>query len=358
MYRQVLIEPQQRKFQKLVWRDNQDEKPNFFELNTVTYGTATAPYLATRCIHQLGLDNKENYPEPSRMITNDMYVDDLLTGSNTITELQTNLETVSDILEGGSFNLRKWRFNFTPSNSNFDIDNINSCFEFSDNTKTLGILYNNDRDTFQFEQGLVRDNRKIKNNKTIVSVTAQLFDPFGLLCPITIIPKLIIQQLWKEQLGWDDSIPSQIASNWKEYVTNIETIKNIVIPRHVIAMPPKHIEMHGFADASVSAYGACMFIRTLNENNEYHVHLLTAKSRVTPLKMITIPRLELCAAHLLSKLAHKVMTILNIELEQVYLWPDSIITVSWIRGSPSTWKTFVANRVSEIHDLSSNNNWY
>lgn len=107
-------------------------------------------------------------------------------------------------------------------------------------------------------------------------------------------------------------------------------------------------QIHGFSDASQYAYGACIYLRTVDVNNVVYVHLLTSKSRVAPLKSVSIPRLELCAGLLLSQLYTKVMTLLTQEITDTRLWCDSKVTLSWIRSSPHLLQVFVGNRVSEI----------
>jgi hypothetical protein len=116
-------------------------------------------------------------------------------------------------------------------------------------------------------------------------------------------------------------------------------------------------ELHGFSDSSQNAYGACTYLRTIDNNGQVHCNLLCAKNKVAPLKTITIPRLELSAAVLLPQLLNKVKNNLNITINDSYYWTDSTIVFCWIKMQTNSLKTFVAHRVATIQNLTSSDNW-
>lgn len=118
------------------------------------------------------------------------------------------------------------------------------------------------------------------------------------------------------------------------------------------------MQLHCFSDASNDAYGACIYARSEDKLGNITVRLITAKSRVAPIKSITLPCLELCGTLLSAKLTRKVITALQIRIDQIFYYTDSTIVLSWLAAEPATWKTFVCNRISEIQTLTDVNQWY
>ncbi|GFY16176.1 uncharacterized protein TNCV_2348211 [Trichonephila clavipes] len=112
-----------------------------------------------------------------------------------------------------------------------------------------------------------------------------------------------------------------------------------------------NIAIHIFCDASKLAYGAAAYVK-VRKQNEVLVNLITSKTRVAPLKAVTLPRLELLGALVAARLSSRVQKIVHKKKEcKVFHWTDSQIVLFWIKGSSKGWKQFVANRVPEISKL-------
>lgn len=362
MYRQIESAEEDWDLQRIIWRDTPNSPFQQFQLRTVTYGTACAPYLAIRTLHQLANDDKAKYPKAYNTVINDFYVDDVMTGSDTeekAIELQNQL---MNLLKGGGFELRKW-----TSNSNAVLKNVKESFRevdlpleinHNEDVKALGIHWNPQFDNFQFKVRLNHKNQ-IPTKRNILSETARLFDPLGWLAPVIIVAKIIFQQLWLEKLDWDQKVPQNISTNWLQFRNELQQIQNIKIPRWIKTENKQTtVEIHGFCDASTKAYAAVVYARVLHTNGKISTTLLTAKTRVAPLKIISLPRLELCGAVLLTHLLKKVKSAMEFTNAELHAWTDSEIVLAWLRAHPSKWKTFVANRVSEIHQTLNATNWY
>ena len=359
MYRQILINPDQRCFQQVLWREKQSDELVTYQLNTVTYGTASAPYLAMRCLHYLADESAHQFPKEAQIIKTDIYVDDLLTGAETVDELRTLCTNIYNIFKGAGFIIRKWNSNTLDVQGDVvRLDNIGTNIYADSGHRALGIKYDPSGDIFSYSPiETIRVSQNI-TKRHILKNSAKIFDPLGILSPVTIIPKIIIQQAWKEKLGWDDPVSDSIKSNWIKFVENVRSVDSISFPRHVFHPDACVFKLHGYADASEMAYGACVYVQSILSDGSHTCNLITARSKVAPIKNVTIPRLELCAALLLARLVHRVKEIFTHQFESVYFWSDSKITLSWIHSCPSRWKTFVANRVAEIQRLSASDRWF
>ncbi|XP_062528845.1 uncharacterized protein LOC134200289 isoform X1 [Bombyx mori] len=356
MYRQIEVDESQRHLQLILWRDKSTQPLKIFQLNTVTYGTASAPFLSTRCLLQLSRDCLEN-PDVANVIEHDFYVDDLNTGSSSKEKLQSTIKGVVEKLSEACFPLRKFRTNVPEIFD--DISVTKQSQDFCKDSTVLGLNWSPETDTLRFLTKLECNLPITKRN--ILSVSSKLFDPLGLLSATTIIPKTLLQKLWLLKNGWDDPIPDQIKAEWQEFLANLNQLSTLEIPRHVICQAPDNVELHCFTDASQMAYGACLYLKSTDNVGKVTVHLFCAKAKVAPLKPeLTIPRLELMGALLGARLLAKVVQSLSckdIKISRCFLWTDSTIVLGWIHSEPKTLKTFVCNRIEEIRELTSEYEW-
>ena len=170
---------------------------------------------------------------------------------------------------------------------------------------------------------------------------------------------MFLQQLWQLRVNWDELLPSELQEQWKRLQHNLPSIQSIQIDRLVIS---KHklqvIELHGFSDASEGPYGACIYIRSVDIMGNIITRLLCSKSRVAPLKRLTLPRLELCTAMLLADMYQSSSRALKTSFNKVRLWTDSMIVLAWLKSPAARWKTFVANRANHIQEITNEPIWF
>ncbi|GFS89959.1 integrase catalytic domain-containing protein [Trichonephila clavipes] len=358
MYRQILVADEDQKYQQILWRNNSNENIGTYKLKTVTYGLASASFLATRCIKQIVLDDKDN-PNLSRVLKEDIYMDDLLSGADTSNNAISICKDIAHVLSTRGFHLRKWNSNSTEFLAQFsEHSSHDTRVEFSkdsnESSKVLDLFWNSSNDTFGFQPSLELTPPLTK--RRIFSESSKIFDSLGLLSPCTVFMKIFYQKLWLTKTDWDSPIPQQLTEDWLKFQKAFNAINYLTVPRWVILTADNTVELHGFADASSLAYAAAIYCRQ-KHNGKTKVQLLASKTKVAPVKQVSIPRLELCDAHLLSKLFKSILRTLKHYTFDVFAWTDSKIVLSWLSSHPRKWKTFVANRTSEIRNVLPTKHW-
>lgn len=348
MYRQISIDKRDRMFQKIVWRSNEGDPLGIFQLKTVTYGHAAAPHCAIRAMVQCAKDHEEKFPNGARVIRDNFYVDDVIISCDTEEELADIRRQTIGLLQKGQMKLVKERRSLLESEQGEE-----KSLEYQETKAVLGILWNTTDDRFYFRAAAGDSASTIWTKRGILSKISRIFDPLGLVTPITLIGKMIFQELWKTKQGWDEPVGGQLLQDWRGFLNDIASVNKICVPRWIRQGPLGKMQIHGFCDASTKAYGAAVYARVVDEGGKVHVHLLTAKSKVAPLNGTTIPRLELCSALLLIRLMRRLKgSFARTTIEGIHCWSDSQITVYWLYGAQQgrgrKLKVFVANRVSEI----------
>lgn len=346
-------------FKKILWRNNPNETIKIFKLNTVTYGTASAPYLATRVLSQLASDEENSFPHAAQVLRRDFYVDDVLTGEETFEKALALRDDLMSLLNKGGFSLRKWASNDSRLVNNLDNKSNDSLISLKsiELIKTLGIAWLPSKDLIIYSIKNSISNKQI-TKRQILSDLAKLFDPLGLLSPTIVCAKLIIQNLWKLKLAWDEPLSPEIQSNWLEFKDQLSFIKEFHFKRCIRLPEATELELHGFCDASEKAYAACIYLRSVDIAGKIYCQLICSKSRLAPIHPVTLPRLELCGALLLSRLLTVVKSALShLKITRHFFWSDSTITLCWIKTSPCNLKTFVANRVGEILEVTKPEEW-
>lgn len=303
----------------------------------------------------------EEYPNAKMAITNDMYVDDLITGADNEQDAAKLQQQISTVLARGGFELRKWASSSAAVLQSIPASHRESKellqFDDCDSIKALGIYWFPTQDLFGFVVK-IPESSDSSTKRSILADTARLFDPLGLLSPIIITAKILLQRLWLLGLNWDEALPDNVASQWSAYRNELSTIERIKVPRWLgTNAAGTNTELHAFCDASEVAYAAVIFARTVDAAGNVSVQLLTSKTKVAPVQKVTLPRLELCGAVLLTKLLSTVKKALNLEMVTCHAWTDSTVVLAWLRKLPCHWKTFIANRVSQIQGTLAPSNW-
>ncbi|GFW03595.1 integrase catalytic domain-containing protein [Trichonephila clavipes] len=358
MYRQILINPDQQDLQRIIWKHGPDAEILTYRLKTVTYGLSNAPFLAIRTLQQLAKDEKSRFPLASETLLYDTYMDDIVSGAPDLETAQQLQSQLKDALQSCGMNLHKWSSN-SPEllNSSLSSDVEHSFSTDIDlSVKTLGISWKPFEDCFVFKVSVSA--KHIYTKREVLSVIAKLYDPLGFLGPVIAKAKVFLKQLWQYKLDWDDVLPNSIANEWREFVTTLKCIEEVKINRFIMADNNVRIVLQGFADASEAAYGAVVYLQCFLHNGVAKVSILVSKSRVAPIRVISIPRLELCACVLLAQLVKKIRSTLRLNISDIVLHTDSTIALAWLNTPANRLKTFVANRVAKVQELTEGFQWH
>ncbi|UYV73219.1 hypothetical protein LAZ67_10002211 [Cordylochernes scorpioides] len=343
---QIGIKEEDRDYLRFLWH-TEDGRLITYRHKRVVFGITTSPYLlkATLSLH---LDKApEHLKITAEQLNSSFYVDNCLSSFQNVEETEKFVKESTELLSTACFNLRDWVSNVTD----FSLMN-----QLNKEVNILGITWNTDRDTLtigleDFE--LIGPTTKRK----VLSTASKIFDPLGVACPVTLIPKLILQETWIQKLTWDEVLPGRLVQRFWKWFSKLKHLPNIEIPRW-LCFKDSYVEkttLHIFCDASQFAYATCIFLR-IEKEDRVDIQLIQARTRVAPLKKLTIPRLELLACLIGARLAANVIQDLEFEEIPRFYWTDSTNALCWIQREDN-WAAFVMNRVKEIHNLSSPESW-
>ncbi|XP_050669608.1 uncharacterized protein LOC126968633 [Leptidea sinapis] len=345
MYLRIFLSENDRKYQKILYHFADNEPNRIFQFNSVAFSLRSSPYLAMRTVRQLAEDERERFPLAAEVATQELFMDDLTTSVHSVDDGIRLADELRELFKSGGFNLVKW-----ASNSHVLLTHLpeshRASIEFSDdnsNLKVLGLKWIPTTDTFTFT---ISSTSVGSTKRAILSTIARLFDVLGFVAPVILYAKLLIQELWLAKVEWDQEPPETITERFIKFKNELSLLANLQIPRHLGVAAGCTVHMLAFGDASIKAYGCVLFLHVTHPNHEVSIHFVCAKSKVAPLKTITLARLELCAALLASELVKQVHSAFHdrYSIDEIYVFSDSTIALSWIHSSPHRWQVFVANR--------------
>lgn len=347
----------------LWWPDNDlDADAKDYRMLVQIFGAASSPCIATHALKRTVIDNKTEFSEEaSQTVDRNFYVDDLLKSVQTPEQAISLVEELTCLLRKGGFRLTKWISNDksvlatipdtekAPSVVNLALDDELPV------DRALGVRWNVEEDVFMF---VITNKSKPYTRRGILSVVASLYDPLGFVAPVTLFAKLLLQKLCRDDKGWDDVISDEDVKTWCTWLEDLHHLAVLKIPR---CYRPKlegvEIKLHVFSDASERGYGACGYLRIVDTTGQVHVSFVLGRSRLAPIKTVTLPRLELSAAVVGVRIKETIRCELEIEVSDTVFWSDSMIVIAYIRNTKSRFKTFVANRLTEIHESTNPNQW-
>ena len=365
----VVIRDEDRDYLRFLWYDDPfsaEPKVIILRVLRVVLGIISSPFLLNATIKyhlEHYLNNAKNFVEK---FLNDLYVDDSTSGFFNVKEAYDFYLNAKRIMKEGGFELRKWASNSVELMNKINRDENINCSDQSNESnhtrKVLGINWDLSADTiiFYFDE-LVNEAFLLPMTKrSILKVSAKIFDPLGLTSPITI--QMLFQITCANKFNWDDPLPNDLLKEWINLLEKLRTLDKLVIPRAILKDIKENevlrCEMHGFCGSSLKAYSAMVYLKVLTKEKCF-VRFLSAKSKVAPHKTLTIPQLELLGCHLLSKIVDSMKRAIRmiVKVDKVYFWTDSEICLWWIKSVDKEWKAWVENRTNAIRTLTDIDIW-
>ena len=366
MFHQVKVADEDRNALRFLWWENGDltKSPNEYRMAVHIFGAKSSPSCTTFALRKTANDNKSKYSEITvNSVSKSFYVDDFLKSLDDEGAVVDLARELRQLLKCGGFRLTKFLSNrqnvinsIPASERAASVQNASLCDE-QPNERALGVRWDVHDDKLTYD-AKVPD--KPVTRRGILAAVSSLFDPLGLAAPVTLKAKAVLQELCRMQLSWDSEIPESERIKWHNWLKALPSLRAVRIPRCYKPIgfgKVIDIQLHIFCDASENGYGACAYLRFTNQHGAVCVSLAFGKSRLAPLKQVSIPRLELTAAVLASRLCAQIHREVEFEISQTILWTDSMIALSYIKNKSRRFKVFVANRLAIIHENTKESQW-
>ncbi|KAI3356203.1 hypothetical protein L3Q82_017185 [Scortum barcoo] len=349
----------------LWWPDGNLSAPlKEYRMAVHLFGATSSPSVASYALRRTAEDRKYMAaPEAVEAVLHNFYVDDCLKSAPTEDEAVALVKNLRDLCMKGDFNLTKWVSNSRKVLSSVPAENRATELKDLDLThdnrpieRALDVQWCTEDDTFAYSIKL-QDNPMTRRG--ILSVVNSIYDPLGFLVPVIFPAKLLLRNLCKEKRRWDDEVSGMQADQWSKWLEELIHLSDFSIRICVKPVGFGHTveaRLHHFSDASEHAYGTASYLVLVDEQGRTHCSFVMGKSRVAPLKQVTIPRLELTAAVVTVKVDKMLQEEMQLPLQQSIFWTDSM-TVRYINSKTARFKTFVANRIALIQEATKSEQW-
>ena len=360
-YLNVDVEETDRPFLRFLWVDDihsLEAEIVAYQFTRVIFGITPSQFLLLIVIIK-HLEKYEDDVEFIEAFLRSLYSDDCIAGAQSITAaLEMYVKSRQRLAEAG-FTLRKWHSNDVGLEEKFKQESGEASIE--EDLKVLGVPWDNKKDYFEMKFEIAVNKGDSITKRNVLKAIAGIYDPLGLLAPLTIVFKLLFQVICNLKIGWDKQICSELNCKWESMVA-LASDTTMQVPRYYFGEHAvddlEDIMLHGFADASKRAYAAVIYI-TGNTGETTVGQFVVCKTRVASSKRLTIPKLELSSCLLLAKLVKSVKSALAgvVHIAETYCWNDSMDSLYWIKETEKRRDTFVQNRVKMIRSIAPDAKW-
>ena len=357
---QIKVAPSDRAFLWFLW--NHNGKIEEYEYTRHMFGATSSPCIASYALRRSARDNQDKFPQVLHIIERNVYMDDLYISTADVESAVNVMNSTKDFLSLGGFNLTKWNSNSyeflkNVANENFLKPDLSS----PQPQKVLGLPRNASTDEYIINKRLFKrfPNDQFTTQRKLLKFVASIFDPLGVIAPLTIRVRKILQAIWYKGPQWDAPLDVQQFPDFLQFKNELPTYQNISIPRALFRRNTKiqSTALHTFTDASEYALSAVFYLRTEYVDKTVYIVFMMGKARVAAIKRMTIPNLELQAAVYGAQLAQFIQEQQDLEIGNYFFWSDSTTVFHWLRTPEMLHRIFAANRLAKILDVSSSLNW-
>ena len=379
MYHAVKISLLDQHTHRFLWRDmDTDRDPDTYVISSVSFGDKPSGAIATAALRKTAEMGKSIYPREAQTISKNSYMDDILDSLDNQEKEKTTITNIEDLLKKGNFFIKHWTISGDQTEPlNQDVPDQLAV----DGEKVLGIGWDPKEDQFYFKAKLNFSPRRnaqrtgpdlkidqiptgvplALTKRMVLSQINGIYDPFGLAGPFTVKGKILMRRLWSQELKleWDDLLPKEQRNEWVEFFRELFHMENVTFPR---CLKPENAignpTLITFSDGSVDAFGSCAYARWALTDGSFSSRLIASKNRLTPLRNISIVKIELSGAVLAKRLKEFIEEESRYEFSARYHIVDSEIVRAMIQKESYGFNTFVATRIGEIQRGTQPTDWY
>ncbi|XP_039503038.1 uncharacterized protein LOC120459480 [Pimephales promelas] len=367
MYHQVRVPAEDSDLLRFLWWPDGDCSQELVEYRMTVhlFGATSSPSCACFALRKCAEDNQRCFSSNAvNAILHHFYVDDCLVSTGSEKEAVLLRKELSALCAEGGFKLTKWVSNrrtvlaTIPQDERAkEVKDLDLSSDALPVEYVLGVQWCIQSDSFKFK---ITPKTHPLTRRGILSVTSSIYDPLGFLAPVVLCAKKILQDLCRRSLGWDEPLPSSVTKEWMAWLEELHELKNWEVSRCLKPVDFGHLvsaQLHHFADASEEGFGTATYLLLHDDRGRTHSVFMMGKARVAPLKLVTIPRMELTAAVMASRMDKLWRKELQMDLQESVFWTDSTSVLKYINNETSRFKVFVSNRVSEILKISNASQW-
>ena len=367
MFHQFKVTEEDRDYLRFYWWENGDttRNPVQYRMTVHLFGAASSPGCSNFGLKKAATDNEGKFGSgTANFIRNNFYVDDGLKSVASVSEATSLIKNTKSICARGGMRLHKFISNskevivkIAPEDRAKGVKDLDLHSGILPIERALGVQWCVESDTFQFR--IVLQDKPL-TRRGILSTISSVYDPLGFLAPVTLTGRQILQSLCRDRSDWDDPVPASLRSKWERWRSSLQHLEKLKIQRyykpHTFGELTS-VQLHHFSDASDHGYGQCSYLRLTDDTGQVHCSFVMGKARVTPLRPVTIPRLELTAVLLSARVSASLREELEYDQITKVFYTDSQVVLGYIKNDARRFHVFVANRVQQIRENSTPDQW-